>query len=240
MTPIFTCFRMECQFVPPHIDTRRVRARFIIYEDISYILVAMRNLIRQKKFATCTVITKDNILLERVVSRAIGNTSCFPLINKCFAAVTNLSNLIRRINQAWGDRRCRLHRSTLTTVRIESDVLHMECCRRCCQSFSEHRLAFEIHLPRDRALVIQLARECVERLVYLFLIRCRICAVRHHRDERVRRRLFDVRITGRVVRYVCTVAARMTVVDLLPTRIVVNHQLACIILKNVSLIAIRT
>ena len=67
--------------------------------------------------------------------------------------------------------------------------------------------------------------------------RCNTRTVGHHRDKGAGRRLLDVRIARRIVGGIGAVA-RMLIVDLLPTFILVDRQRSLIILENMPLTAV--
>ena len=88
----------------------------------------------------------------------------------------------------------------LPSVRwIEDDLSH--CSRRARQSFRDHRLSFEILDPVCCLFIVELARECVQRLLHLlFILRIDIaCVLRHHRDFGSCRRPFDVGVASCII-----------------------------------------
>ena len=102
-------------------------------------------------------------------------------------------------------RRCRVRRRILRLyMRLSVGFLVREIKLlrhgRTGQTFSDHRLAREIPLPADVAVIVELASECVQRLAYCSLIMERqAVAVRHHGDGRTRRSFLDVHIACLVV-----------------------------------------
>ena len=217
---------IQRQPMPIHIDGDESFLILFVDNDAA-LIVALRGddfIISAARFRTNDDIFVKGVVFPLIVTVALS----IPLISNIHAGPSGFCNL-----PISDDARCR---ASLAASRIERDFLRMQRKRRrrCRQFFCENRLALKILLPGFRLIVVELACERVERLVDLLIRRRRRRAIRHHRDERVRRRLDDVRIASLVVRCIRAVAARMAIVDILPARIVVDRQLARIVLENMS------
>ena len=221
---------VQRQPMPVHIDGDEVFHILFVNNDAA-LIVALRG--DDQIISAARLRTNDEIFIEGVMPLTVIAALILPRITMIHAVRADFCDL-----PIFDDARCR---ASLAASRIERDFLRMQRkrSRRCRQPFCEDCLALEILLPGCRLIVVELACERIERLVDLLIRRRRSRAIRHHRNERVRRRLDNVRIACLVMRCIRAIAIGMAIVDILPTRIVVDHQLARIVLENMSRCAVR-
>ena len=107
------------------------------------------------------------------------------------------------------------------------------------QTFGDRRRTLQIPLARLIAIVVELACECIERLVDLRLIRQRQpVAVRHHRHSGILLRLLDVHI-ARLVILGFRAVAFMLIDELHVAGVVVNRDLVRIVLLQDALVRLQ-
>ena len=218
--------RMQRQLERLHVDLAAARRTFTVHEHAANVVA------HRKQAAAIRLGVQRERFVERIFPRRISLSRRLPSIGQRCRSSSDFGNLVLLHDNG------RLDAALSAGIFLEDDVFELLRCGRGGQTFGDHRLALEIALRGGR-IIIELARQSVQRLVKLLLVRhLHILRIGSDRDLSVWLRTLDVRVARLVVRSIRAIVL-MCVEELCLALELVDADILCIVLVDCAVVRLQ-